>query len=247
MLRIVLPLLFGVLLSAASFSSTKKVLNNEIYTGAFKQTFYADCTYSGKGFDIQWSGCDYVPKKPFTSKGKHNDRTTRIEWEHVMPAENFGRQFSCWRDGDPECVYTGGKKKGERYKGRKCCEKVSHAFREIEADPNNLVPSIGELNGDRSNYRYTQEEKNENITGQYGNVPFLVDSKNRRVYVRDGIKGDIARKYFYMWDKYKLKYSESEARMMIAWDKLDPVDENEAFINKKIQNVFGYSNPYISR
>lgn len=226
-----------------SFSQTKKILKKDIFTGELKHTFYVNCTYSGKGYNIKWDNCKYKPRTPITKKGKKNVRTTRIEWEHVMPAENFGRQFSCWRYGDSKCV----SKNGKSYKGRKCCRKISKNFKNIESDPNNLVPAIGELNGDRSNYRFSQEEKNENIFGQYGDVPFLVDFKNRRVYVDDSVKGNIARKYFYMWDKYNLKYSNQDAKLMEVWDKIDPVDEREAYINQKIHNRFGYSNPYISK
>lgn len=27
-----------------------------------------------------------------------------MEWEHIVPAENFGRAFREWRVGDPACV-----------------------------------------------------------------------------------------------------------------------------------------------
>ena len=55
---------------------------------------------------------------------------------HVMPAENFGRHLSCWKEG-----------------GRKACKK-DPIFNEMEADMHNLVPAIGELNADRSNYKF---------------------------------------------------------------------------------------------
>ena len=40
-----------------------------------------------------------------------------------MPAENFGRQLSCWKEG-----------------GRKAC-KNNITFNEMEADMHNLVPA----------------------------------------------------------------------------------------------------------
>ena len=42
---------------------------------------------------------------------------------HVMPAENFGRHLSCWKEG-----------------GRKACKK-DPIFNEMEADMHNLVPA----------------------------------------------------------------------------------------------------------
>lgn len=34
----------------------------------------------------------------------HLKRAKKVEWEHVVPAENFGRAFSEWRDGQEYCV-----------------------------------------------------------------------------------------------------------------------------------------------
>jgi len=68
-------------------------------------------------------------------------RASCIECEHVMPAENFGRHLQCWRNG-----------------GRKECKK-DVTFNTIKGDLHNLQPSIGEVNGDRSNYRYSQFTK----------------------------------------------------------------------------------------
>ena len=68
-----------------------------------------------------------------------------------MPAENFGRQLSCWKEG-----------------GRKAC-KNDITFNEMEADMHNLVPSIGELNADRSNYKFAADKVK---VGQYGKCEF---------------------------------------------------------------------------
>ena len=151
--------------------------------------------------------CGYVPRNAKTKKGKDNKRARRIEWEHVMPAENFGRHLPCWKEG-----------------GRKHCRKVSEEFREMEADMMNLVPAIGELNGDRSNYKYSPFEPQ---VGQYGECRFEVNFKERRVMVRPEIRGDIARIYLYMSDKYDIPLSKQERRIMEIWDKEDPEDQWE--------------------
>ena len=157
-----------------SFSQSKKDLERIYADHAI--TFYCGCKYDKrkKGNMIDRSSCGYVPRNPTTKAGKVNPRTTRIEWEHVVPAENFGRQFTCWRDGAPECVDS----KGKAFKGRKCCEKASQQFRIMQADMHNLVPAIGELNGDRSNLRYDFEEARK---GQYGECRFEVDFDQDRV------------------------------------------------------------------
>jgi deoxyribonuclease-1 len=95
------------------------------------------------GCDIKWQGkkglsdaqaCGYVPRNKFIKKGNVNQRGKCIEWEHVMPAYWFGSQLQCWQDG-----------------GRKACK-------QMEGDMHNLVPAIGELNADRSNYRFSMLE-----------------------------------------------------------------------------------------
>jgi deoxyribonuclease-1 len=141
-----------------------------------------------------------------------------------MPAHNFGQHLQCWRDG-----------------GRKNCRK-DKTFKTMEADMHNLVPAIGEVNGDRSNYRYGA---NTPKLGMYGQCLMQVDFKAKRAYVKDDIKGDIARTYFYMSDRYNVNLSKQERKMMEAWDKADPVDKWERTKNKRIEKLQGNSNPFI--
>lgn len=46
----------------------------------------------------------------------------------------------------------------------------------MEADKQNLVPAIGEINGDRSNFRYAEAPTNLKYT-QYGNCKVYTDFK----------------------------------------------------------------------
>lgn len=200
--------------NAESFDQSKKILKN-IYTD-HQTTFYCGCnyTYENQGNMIDRKSCGYVPRNATTKKGNPNERARRIEWEHVMPAENFGKHLPCWREG-----------------GRKACQS-DPAFQKMEADMMNLVPVIGELNGDRSNYRYGA---NEPKIGQYGQCNFEVDFEANSAYVRPEIRGDIARIYFYMSEKYNINLSKQERQMMEAWDKLDPIDEWEKERIKRIK------------
>lgn len=214
-----------------SFEEAKKILPSIFKDN--KQTFYCGCKFEqlNKRLVIDPFCATYTPKKPFTKNGKVNERTKRVEWEHIVPAENFGRQFKCWREGDEACVDS----KGKKFKGRQCCKKVSSDFRKMEGDIRNLVPAIGEINGDRSNYRYAQEEKNENLSGQYGKCQFKVSGK--RAYVRDEIKGWIARTYLYMQKTYDLKLSKAELNLMESWDKQYPMQESEAAWISRVEKV----------
>jgi len=209
-------LLLANFLNAESFEQSKNILK-QIYKDK-QTTFYCNCNYSfeKKGNMIDRKSCGYMPRNATTKKGNANERARRIEWEHVMPAENFGKHLPCWREG-----------------GRKACQK-DPVFQKMEADMMNLVPAIGELNGDRSNYRYGA---NEPKIGQYGQCNFEVDFEADRAYVRPEIRGDIARIYFYMSEKYNINLSKQERQMMEAWDKLDPMDMWE---EEKIKKIHEY-------
>lgn len=55
---------------------------------------------------------------------KRSERANRIEWEHIVPAADFGRQRQCWQEG-----------------GRKNCVKNDPLFAQMEGDMHNLVPA----------------------------------------------------------------------------------------------------------
>jgi len=232
-------LLFLITLSAnESFYKSKKELR-KIYQG-HQKTFYCACKYNFKNNKnvIDKKSCGYNPRNRYYKSGKPNQRAKRIEWEHIMPAENFGRQLQCWRKGHSKCI----KKNGKPFKGRKCCEKVSEKFRIMQADMHNLVPAIGELNGDRSNYRYDFYPAQPK---QYGECKFEVLFKEKRARVKKDIRGNIARAYLYMSDRYNILLSKQEQLKFNSWNKEDPVDEWEYQRNKSIINIQGNLNSYI--
>ena len=74
----------------------------------------------------------------------------------MVPAWEFGHQLQCWQDG-----------------GRKNCGK-SDEFNRMEGDMHNLFPAIGEVNGDRANFRFSDWNGKPN---QYGKCQMLVDFK----------------------------------------------------------------------
>lgn len=223
----------------SSFSKSKKLLK-KIYKGN-QISFYANCQYNYKDKNnmIVRKSCGYTPRNEYTKKGKINTRARRIEWEHVIPAENFGRQFKCWRDGNPQCV----KSNGKSFKGRKCCTKVNEKFRYMQADLHNLVPAIGELNADRSNFRYGIIKDEKRFYGE--NIDFEVDFKSKIAEPRDSIKGNIARTYFYFEDMYDMKISKKDRKLFEAWDNIDPVDNWERKRNQLIYKTQGNKNKFV--
>ncbi|WP_290698470.1 endonuclease [Amphritea sp.] len=202
----------------SSFSKSKRILKELYQTNPV--SFYCGCDYrtEGKKLVPQWDSCGYTPRK-------NANRAGRIEWEHVVPAWAFGHQRQCWQNG-----------------GRKACKK-DPVFRSMEADLHNLVPAIGEVNGDRSNYSFSQLEGEPRV---YGRCDMEVDFKRRKVEPPLERQGDIARTYFYMRDQYDLKISSKQEKLFAVWNKQDPVDRWELDRNRMISEVQGNSNPYVT-
>jgi Endonuclease I len=139
--------------------------------------FYCGCkiNWQGKKGVIDLESCGYKVRK-------NENRASRVEWEHVMPAWQFGHQRQCWQDG-----------------GRKNCAK-DPVYRKIESDMHNLQPAVGEVNGDRGNFMYSQWNGGE---GQYGQCAMKVDFKEKVAEPPARSRGAIARTYFYMRDTYQ--------------------------------------------
>ncbi|WP_104628945.1 endonuclease [Helicobacter bizzozeronii] len=162
----------------------------------------------------------YTARNAKTKKGKTNQRAWRVDWEHIMPAQNFGRHLACWRKG-----------------GRKACEK-DPTFAKMEGNMFNLVPTIGEVNGDRNNYRYAQAPKNMRYT-QYGNCKVYTDFKEKRFYPADYSKGWIARAYLHMSQTYGINLARAERQLMEAWNKMYPPSAWEIERTKIIEREMG--------
>ena len=220
---IVLVLAILVSSYAADFSQSKKILLKQIYPD-HQKTFYCENSYKldivdGKEKTVIINDINrYSPRKPNRPESKF------VNWEHVMPASKLGSTLVCWKNG-----------------GRKACRNDT-LFKKMESDMHNLVPSIAELNSDRGNFEFGDKLP---TPEQYGQCRFEVDFKAKRAYPREDIRGDIARIYFYMSDKYNINLSKQERRMMEVWDKQDPIDEWERIKNKRVEKLQGNANPYI--
>ena len=183
--------------------------------------FYCGCkiTWQGKKGLTDTESCGYKVRK-------NELRAKRIEWEHVMPAWQFGHLMQCWQEG-----------------GRKNCAK-DPAYRTIESDMHNLQPVVGEVNGDRSNFMYSQWNGGES---QYGQCAMKIDFKQRVAEPPARARGAIARTYFYMRDHYNLPLSRQQTQLFQAWDKLYPVTQWECERDRRIAKIQGNNNPYVLR
>ncbi|MEN4978907.1 deoxyribonuclease I [Erwinia billingiae] len=184
-------------------------------------SFYCGCK-------IHWKGKKGVPD--LASCGyqvrKNANRAKRIEWEHVVPAWTFGHQRQCWQNG-----------------GRKQCAKDA-GYRQIETDLHNLQPSIGEVNGDRGNFMYSQWNGGER---QYGQCEMKIDFKNKQAEPPARARGAIARTWFYMRDRYQIDMSRQQTQLMTVWNKQYPVSSWECERDNRIARVQGNHNPYVQQ
>lgn len=197
-----------------SFSAAKKI-GWRLYARQSVE-FYCGCKFSGKRVDL--NSCGYVPRK-------NAKRAARIEWEHIVPAWQIGHQRQCWQQG-----------------GRKNCTKHDTTYRRAESDLHNLVPAIGEINGDRSNFAYGWLPQQ---PSQYGACPMVVDFKARIAMPRKAVRGMIARTYLYMSDRYRLRLSKQKRQLYATWHKQYPVKTWERQRNQLLGCVMGWGNPYV--
>ena len=198
-----------------TFSEAKKIAW-QLYAPQSTE-FYCGCKY--KGNRVNLAACGYVPRK-------NPARAARIEWEHIVPAWTIGHQRRCWQNG-----------------GRKNCTRNDKTYQRAEADLHNLVPSIGEVNGDRSNFSFgwLPEQR-----GQYGSCLTQIDFTARKVMPRPSVRGMVARTYFYMSKRYGLRLSTQDRNLFEAWNKSYPVEPWERQRNQSVACVMGHGNEFVA-
>ncbi len=213
-----------------SIGRSKKILFKEVCRD-HKQTFYCNSEFNLNQQVFHTNG--YIPIG-------NDKRANRLEWEHVVPVHVFGQSFREWREGDPACIDS----KGQSYKGHKCVEKINIQFRHMQADMHNLVPVIGELSRLRSNDPFAIIQGEERRFGSCD-----MEIANRKVEPPENVRGNIARIYFYMNDTYSGRgvVSEKNRKLFDAWDKQDPVDKWECEKERRIRELQGRENFFVSR
>lgn len=184
-------------------------------------TFYCGC-------QIHWNGRKGTPDLDSCGYKIAHDpvRATRIEWEHVMPAWQFGHQMQCWQQG-----------------GRKRC-KGDRKYVRIETDLHNLQPAIGEVNADRENYAFSPWNGGRS---RYGQCAMKIDARHKLADPPERARGAIARTYLYMRDRYQITLSAAQTRLFENWDKSYPVSAWECTRDARIAQIQGNHNPYVLR
>lgn len=185
-------------------------------------TLYCGCQWhwtTRTGGQTDLDSCDYKIRR-------NENRAQRTEWEHIVPAWVFGHQRQCWQHG-----------------GRQNCEKNDPVFRRMEADVHNLSVAIGEVNADRSNYRFGMVSGHRNM---YGACRSRTDFKHHIFEPRDEVKGLVARVTFYMYDRYDLRMAEREQKILMAWDRKFPVSDWERRRDQRAARISGHHNPFVT-
>lgn len=207
----------------ATFEAAKVQARQQVYHDRNEHgTFYCGCTWEWAGRSggvVDHASCGYQTRA-------QPNRASRIEWEHIVPASLFGQQRQCWQQG-----------------GRSNCKNSDPAFNIMEADLHNLTPAIGETNADRSNFRFGM------LPGtpyRHGQCDFKVEFSERVVEPRDQVKGQIARVWFYMHDRYDLNMSSQQQRLLMAWHNQHPPSSWEQERDRRISRLMGHGNPFVS-
>jgi deoxyribonuclease-1 len=213
----------AVLAAPTSFEAAKVLARQQVYHDRNEHgSFYCGCQWQWTGRSggrIDHGSCGYQTRA-------QPNRAERIEWEHIVPASLFGQQRQCWQQG-----------------GRSNCKSSDPVFNAMEANLHNLTPAVGELNADRSNFRFGLLPGS---SYRHGQCDFKVEFSERTVEPRDEVKGQIARVWFYMHDHYNLRMSAGQQRLFIAWDNQFPVSNWERERDRRISRLMGHGNPFVS-
>lgn len=226
-----LPFLALMLLTVVSFAHASAPQHFNQAKKALREQVYHDRNTTGDsycGCQWQWVGqsggrvdhesCGYEVRAQAV-------RAARIEWEHVVPAWEFGHQRQCWQQG-----------------GRQHCKSNDPVFRVMEADMHNLTPIVGEVNADRSNYRFAMLPSAKPL---HGACPFRVDFSGRKAQPPESFRGMAARIYFYMADRYDLKLSRQQEQLFMAWHRQYPASAWERERDERIATIMGHNNPFV--
>jgi deoxyribonuclease-1 len=222
---VLFPALSALAEPPATFTEAKVIAKQQVYMDQATSDLgelYCGCQWKWVGTSggrIDAASCGLKARE-------QAHRAQRTEWEHIVPAWTFGNQRQCWQHG-----------------GRAHCVSDDPVFQAMEADLFNLYPSVGEVNGDRSNYNYGMVS---GVAPEYGQCRTKVDFKARVAEPRDEVKGLVARITFYMFDRYGLNMSRQQQQLLMGWNKQFPVTPWEQERDRRIAAVMGHPNPFVT-
>lgn len=215
----------------SSFEEAKDVLYELVYRDKRERVeIYCGCAFSDDR-RIDPDSCGVGGK----ALGQGSNR---IWIEHALPVSWAQSHFACYR----EKGRSEGGRRDDEESPRAYCGRVDAGFAMLEADLHNLWPSVGSINKIRGATAYGM------VAGEpreYGSCDF--EKADKRAEPRDAVKGDVARSVLYMRDRYKVRISERDQKVLEAWDRQDPVDAWEVERNRRIKKIQSNGNPWIER
>lgn len=209
-----------------NFSTAKRIAHTLF--SAHRDTLYCHCYYdSDNRTDLTSCGLEaYAELK----------RVHRMEWEHMMPAYQFGHTLLCWQE--KLCV----KKDGVPYRGRACCQKLNPQFRRMEAELYNLWPAVGEINRARYNFSFAYVPNHEPT---YPRCTIRIDRHTKTIEPDNQSKGIVARATLFMAMRYSIPLPSSQRRLLESWNEQFPPNAWEKTWAKHVAQQEGYANPFI--
>lgn len=217
-----------------NFDQAKKFMYTYVYLdGENHKTSYCGCDINHKSYG-KWKGVkpDINSCGLKVRKEGNRYRAERIEAEHIVPASLIGLKNNCML------------RNSKNSKKRDLCDRTDKEFSVPYTDLHNLTPITGEVNVDRSNFPF-REVPNSNTVGSYGQCDFAVNFKERISMPPQRAKGQVARAYLYMSDRYRIQLSKSDRATYMKWHKENPPSAWDIEKNKRVKQIQGNSNPYI--
>ena len=187
------------------------------------RSFYCGCVTTSDD-DGDGSGSVSLDECGYRGPKKYSGSAERIDWEHIVPASLMpARLFDCWRNGD-----------------RNHCERVDALAKAMLFDLHNLAPAIGQVNRLRLNDRYADLPKK---TSDFGSCE--IEDMRGFFEPPDCHKGDVARVWFYMAERYSVVIPPPEQIMFEKWAMMDPVSPWEAERERRITEISGVPNRFV--
>ncbi len=197
------------------------------------KTLYCKCTWAA--YD-QFDGV-INPQRCRVSPGVGDETAQILSWDNVVPASWFGKDLSCWKDGNPACH-----RYGNEYRGQACCALLDSSYMEMSVDLHNIVPAVLIINQAKSNFPtglvVGEQRDFDECNFEVGDVP-------RRYEPSASIRGEIARIWLYMSDTHGMVLSPSYKQLLLRWSADDPADDWEIERSKRITALQGRINPYV--
>ncbi len=210
-----------------SIESSKEELKRIYFQGGHNKTFHCECMFD-RQLQIHSNTCNHAAKNLLPVK-----KLAVVLWIHAMPMEKFAASLRCWKNSS--CTFADGKTK----KPSQCCKEISPKFKSMQADMHNLFPStmIQEEN---------EIDSSPALFGGNEEYAFCTGSKDGELEKpRRGVRGDIARAWFYMSRQYKFPIIDILENQLRIWHLEDPPDSWEQERNTSIEIIQGNRNIFI--